>query len=91
MKYQDLVLFVRKLDQLEYIINDSRHLSQVMKQHGVNMRYLGRIIKISQLPYIRAMAETDAVARIIRTLYREYQHNFVEEVFRNGVNRDYIR
>jgi len=55
MKLQELVLFVRRLDNLDYIIDDSAHLSRVMKKNGINMRYLGRIIKISQLPYIRAL------------------------------------
>ena len=37
------------------------------------MRYLGRIIKITQLPYIKTMAEVDAIARVIRQLYCDHQ------------------
>jgi len=61
---------VRRLDNLEVIIQNSAHLSVVMKANGINMRYLGRIIKVTQLPYIRIMAEIDAIARTIRNIYR---------------------
>jgi len=61
---------VRRLDNLEVIIQNSAHLSAVMKANGINMRYLGRIIKVTQLPYIRVMAEIDAIARTIRNIYR---------------------
>jgi hypothetical protein len=55
-----------------------------MRENGINMRYLGRIIKITQLPYIRVMAEIDAIARVIRNLYRDHQKEFCLEGFRNN-------
>jgi len=53
-----------------------------MKNYGVNMRYLGLVIKLSQLPYIRVMFEVEGIARIIRSFYREYQFEFITEKFR---------
>ncbi len=55
------------------VIEDSAHLSEVMKRNGINMRYLSKMIKITKLPYIKAMAEVDAVARTIRQLYCDHQ------------------
>jgi hypothetical protein len=56
LKLQEIVRFVKRLDNLEEVVEDSAHLSEVMKRNGINMRYLGRIIKITQLPYIKAMS-----------------------------------
>lgn len=55
-----------------------------MKENGINMRYIGKIIKITQLPYIKAMAEIDAIARVIRQVYRDHQRDFCTEIFRNN-------
>lgn len=73
LKVQEIVRFAKKFDSLEIIVSDSRDLSTAMKKNGINMRYLGRIIKLTQLPYVRAMAEIEGVARVVRTLYREHQ------------------
>lgn len=47
-------------------MTDSQDLSTAMKQNGINMRYLEKIIKLTQLPYVRAMTEIEAVARVVR-------------------------
>jgi hypothetical protein len=82
LKLQEIVRFVKKLDNLDFIIEDSRHLSRVMKENGINMRYLGKLIKITQLPYIKALAEIDAIARVIRQVYRDHQREFCTVSFR---------
>jgi hypothetical protein len=82
LKQKEIVRFVQRLDNLEEVVEDCAHLSEVMKRNGINMRYLGRIIKITRLPYIKAMAEVDAIARIIRQLYCDYQREFAAETFR---------
>ena len=57
LKVQEIVVFVRKLDNLDIVVADSKELSTAMKKNGINMRYLGKIIKLTQLPYVRVMAE----------------------------------
>jgi hypothetical protein len=82
LKVQEIVRFVRRLDSLEIVVADSKELSTAMKQSGINMRYLGKIIKLTKLPYVRMMAEIEAVARVVRNLYREHQREFTTEHFR---------
>ena len=73
MKVQEIVLFVRKLDNLDIVVADSKELSSAMKRNGINMRYLGKLIKLTHLPYVRVMTEIETIARVIRTIYREHQ------------------
>ena len=54
-----------------------------MKKNGINMRYLGKIIKLTKLPYLRVMAEIEGVSRVIRSLYRDHQKEFTTEHFRS--------
>jgi hypothetical protein len=61
---------VRSLDNLDIIVTKSEDISRAMKNFGVNMRYLGLVIKLTQLPYIRVMFEIEGIARIIRSFYR---------------------
>lgn len=70
LKVQEIVRFVRRFDSLEIVVADTRELSRAMKQNGINMRYLGIIIKLTKLPYVRAMTEIEAIARVVRTIYR---------------------
>jgi hypothetical protein len=65
-----VVKFVRSLDNLDIIVTKSEDISRAMKNFGVNMRYLGLVIKLTQLPYIRVMFEIEGIARIIRSFYR---------------------
>jgi hypothetical protein len=44
-----------------------------MKMFGVNMRYLGKIIKMTKLPYVRVVVEIEAISRVIRSIYRDHQ------------------
>ena len=73
LKVQEIVLFVRKLDNLDIVVADSKELSSAMKRNGINMRYLGKLIKLTHLPYVRVMTEIETIARVIRTIYREHQ------------------
>ena len=77
LKLQEIVRFVNGLDNLDIVIDDSEELSRAMKSNGINLRYLGLVIKLTQLPYIRVMFEVEAIARVIRSLYREHQAEFV--------------
>ena len=54
-----------------------------MKRSGINLRYLGKVIKLTSLPYIRMMFEIEAISRVIRSLYREHQKEFATEHFRS--------
>ena len=56
-----------------------------MKRNGINMRYLGKIIKLTQLPYVRVMGEIEAIARVARNLYREHQREFATHHFRSDI------
>lgn len=73
LKVQEIVNFVQKLDKLDLIVSDSQEFSTALKQHGINMRYISKVIKLTNLPYVRAMGEIEAVARVVRTLYRDHQ------------------
>lgn len=91
LKLQYIVRFVEKLDSLSCIPEDSKDLSRILKENGINMRYLGKIIKITKLPYIRIMAEVEAIARCIRNLYREYQKDFLNSFRNNETVSELIR
>lgn len=51
----------------------SEELQTIMKQNGINMRYISAIYKLSSLPYIREVMTIEAAAREIKKIYRDYQ------------------
>jgi hypothetical protein len=55
-----------------------------MKENGINMRYISAIYKLTSLPYIREMITIEAIAREIKKIYRDYQVDFIIDVFRNS-------
>ncbi|KAJ3091624.1 hypothetical protein HK102_014054, partial [Quaeritorhiza haematococci] len=62
--------FVKRLDEIELRIVDSRALVTEMHRAGINMRYLGLIAKLSNLPPIREVCCIDMIARAFKCLFR---------------------
>jgi hypothetical protein len=77
LKYNHLPSFVRNLDNLNLMPMSSEELMLIMKQNGINMRYIAAIYKLTNLPYIREMMMVEAVVREIKKIYRECQKDFV--------------
>ena len=63
LKYHILPNFVKALDKLRFIPLNSNDLKRIMKQNGINMRYLGMVMKLTSLPYIRQMIKVEVIAR----------------------------
>ena len=63
LKYHILPNFVKALDKLKFIPLNSNDLKRIMKQNGINMRYLGMVMKLTSLPYIRQMIKVEVIAR----------------------------
>lgn len=76
--------FVQDLDKLKFVPMNSEHLRTIMKENGINMRYISTIYKLTSLPYIREMATIEAIAREVKKIYRDYQVDFMVDVFRNN-------
>lgn len=55
-----------------------------MKENGINIRYISTIYKLTNLPYIREFIIVEAAAREIKKIYRDYQRDFIFEVFRES-------
>eukprot|EP00946_MAST-07B_sp_MAST-7B-sp1_P002588 g2588.t1 len=63
--------FVAKLDTLAIFPYESYTLTLAMHEHGINMRYLGRICELTKLPHIRDMANIEMLARTCKDVLNE--------------------
>ena len=55
LRYKAIPEFVKKLDQLNILLIDSKNIIQAMHTNGINMRYLGKIARLTQLPYVKEL------------------------------------
>ncbi|KAH6571038.1 hypothetical protein BASA60_007377 [Batrachochytrium salamandrivorans] len=63
--------FVRTLDNLDARPFDSLSMTGEMHRNGVNVRYLGMVCSLSTIPFIRNLALTEMVARILKSILRD--------------------
>ncbi len=63
--------FVKQLNLLDFVPLDSVHLTSLMHQRGINVRYLGIIAEQTLMPHVREMAMCEMVARSCKTLLGE--------------------
>ena len=66
---------VASLDRLTVVPVDSPTLTRIFHDNGVNMRFLGRLAKLSQLPHLKEIALIEMIAR---TLKKVLNHHWVE-------------
>jgi tetratricopeptide (TPR) repeat protein len=66
---------VAQLDSLELFPVDSRSFTEALHSFGVNMRLLGLVAEYTEMPHVRELAVTEALARTIkRLLFEEIAH-----------------
>ena len=53
LKYVTVLAFVESMDKLNFLPLNSRSLCKLIKDHGINIRYIGTIYKLTSLPYLR--------------------------------------
>lgn len=53
LRYRALPEFVKKLDQLHILLIDSKNIIEAMHTNGINMRYMGKIARLTALPYVK--------------------------------------
>ena len=57
---------ISKLDNLDIIIFDSEHFTEVLHDHGINIRYLGVIAANTLVPHVKEQALIEIVARCFK-------------------------
>jgi len=62
---------VTQLDSLELFPVDSRSFTEALHSFGVNMRLLGLVAQLTEMPHVRELAVTEALARTIKRLLFE--------------------
>lgn len=72
LKSDQISKLVNELDSMNVNPYDSKTLTQTFHHFGVNMRYLGKVAKISILPHIKKMVYVESLARAAKNLL--YQH-----------------
>eukprot|EP01028_Stygiella_incarcerata_P009509 TRINITY_DN45499_c0_g3_i1.p1 TRINITY_DN45499_c0_g3~~TRINITY_DN45499_c0_g3_i1.p1 ORF type:complete len:1401 (+),score=432.64 TRINITY_DN45499_c0_g3_i1:96-4205(+) len=66
--------FVAMIDKGTRLFNrcvgflDGDHLCREMHNHGINIRYLGKIAELTALPHIRSVCESEMCARVCKHL-----------------------
>ncbi|KAI8809574.1 clustered mitochondria-domain-containing protein [Cladochytrium replicatum] len=70
LREQWIPSFIKRLDTLIVRPVDSMTLSLEMHRAGVNIRYLGYIAKLSQVPYIRDLVCIEMVARASKHIFQ---------------------
>jgi hypothetical protein len=66
--------FVAMIDKGSHLFNrcigflDGAHMCREMHQHGINIRYLGKIADLTTLPHIRGVCESEMCARVCKHL-----------------------
>jgi len=64
-----LPALVDLLDNLIIIPIDSASLVQAFHLQGVNMRYLGAVAQLSELPHIKDICITEMIARTLKRMF----------------------
>ena len=64
-----LTNFVKSLENLDLLPIDSVSLRKMMKDHGLNMRYLGHICLLTSYKHIREICVTEMLARTIKNVF----------------------
>jgi len=62
---------VKKLDQLEILLVDSKNIIEAIHNNGINMRYLGKIARLTELPYVKELIQIEVIGRCIKKLFRQ--------------------
>jgi hypothetical protein len=63
---------------------DSRSITEAIKLNGVNIRYLGKIAKLTELPYVKELMTIEVLARCIKKVWRQQQTEYIQEGFRHS-------
>jgi hypothetical protein len=61
--------FVRKLDDLTILPIDSKSFTEELHAHGINVRHIGLVSKLTRLPYVRDLCYTEMIARACKAIF----------------------
>ncbi len=56
-------LLVQKLDKLDIVPVDSISITQAFHTHGINMRYLGIVAQLTNIPHVKDICLIEMCAR----------------------------
>mmetsp|Transcript_39107 Transcript_39107/g.37439 ORF Transcript_39107/g.37439 Transcript_39107/m.37439 type:complete len:93 (-) Transcript_39107:2170-2448(-) len=59
---------VNSLDSLTIIPIDSESLEKAFHSHGINIRYLGEVAKMSVVPHVKDICINDMLARVCKNI-----------------------
>lgn len=62
---------------MEFLVIESHNLSKTFHQHGVNMRYLGKVAAITTMPSIKSLCVWEMIARSLKRMFNFELSNFV--------------
>jgi hypothetical protein len=84
LRYETLQQFVKKLDRLDILLIDSKNIIEAVHTNGINMRYLGKIAKLTELPYIKELMQIEVISRCIKKIFRQQQTEYIEHGFHDS-------
>jgi len=75
--------FVAMLDTLSIFPYESYTLTKALHAHGINIRHLGKIYKLTKLPHIRDLIMTEMIARTAKDILNENQRKQIVDAYRH--------
>ena len=75
--------FVAMLDTLSLFPYESHTLTKAMHAHGINIRYLGHIVRRTKLPHIKELCLCEMIARTAKDILNENQRKQIVEAHRH--------
>ena len=68
-----------ELDTMSVLPLDSFGLTEYLHSHGVNIRYIGKIYKMSKAPHVKDLLLCEAVARCVKSLLNQSLRNIARK------------
>ena len=84
---QQLLNLVEQFDMLQIIAIDSEQFTNVLHENGINMKYLGKLLKLTKLPYLREFSLIQMVSRCTKLILNRELRGTIKHLRKVQANR----
>lgn len=76
------------LESLKLVAIGPESIIRIFHSYGINMRHLGKVASLTQLPHIKNLCIAEMIARSSKKILRAHISNYIFKKFRIGEKFD---